>query len=131
MNPTRGREKNENLRLKFATGWDILTDAFRHFERNGDTNQAAAIAFYAILSAIPLFILTFVAAGYVFNSYPDIQADIKEALKQGFLSEKLLEQLGMVDKRRNILGGAGLLGLIWLSSAIFDSVATSLNIIFH
>ncbi len=131
MNPTHWRQKIEDLKLKIATGWDILTDAINSFDNNGDTNQAAAVAFYAILSAIPLFILTFAMVGFVFNSYPNIKADITEALRQGFLSEKLLKQLGKIEKKRNVLGGAGLLGLIWLSSSIFDSLSTSLDIIFR
>ncbi len=129
--PVRSYLKTENLRLKAASGWDVLADAFKNYRLNGDTNQAAAIALYAILSAIPLFILTIVAAGFVFNSYPNIQADITEAISRGFFSEKLLTQLGQIEKKRNLLGWAGLLGLIWLSAAIFDSMATALNIIFR
>ncbi len=89
MNFTRWRQKIGDLQLKVATGWDVLTDAFRKFDRNGDINQAAAVAFYAILSAIPLFILMFTVAGYVFNSYPKIKADITEALRQSFYLKTL------------------------------------------
>jgi len=125
------QRKLENLRLKAAGGWDVLVDAIKNYRLNGDTNQAAAIAFYAILSAIPLFILTIIAAGYIFNSYPHIQAGIIEAVSSGFFSEKLLAQLGQIEKKKNVLGWAGVLGLIWLSAAIFDSMATALNIIFR
>jgi YihY family inner membrane protein len=128
---TRSRRKLENLRLKAAGGWDIVNDAVANYGQNGDTNQAAAIALYAVLSAIPLFILTIVVAGYIFNSYPQIQAEITEAISHGFFSEKLLVQLGQIERKRRILGWAGVLGLIWLSSAIFDSMATALNIIFR
>ncbi|MGV8057634.1 MAG: YhjD/YihY/BrkB family envelope integrity protein [Smithellaceae bacterium] len=128
---TRYGLKLENLRLKAAGGWDILTDAISNYHLNGDTNQAAAIALYAILSAIPLFILTVVAAGYIFTSYPHIQADITEAISHGFFSEKLLSQLGQIEKKRHLLGWAGVLGLIWFSAAIFNSMATALNMIFR
>ncbi len=127
----RSQLKLENLRLKAASGWDVLADAIKNYRLNGNTNQAAAIALYAILSAIPLFILTIVAAGYIFNSYPNIQADITEAISRGFFSEKLLSQLGQIEKKKNLLGWAGLLGLIWLSAMIFDSMATAINIIFR
>lgn len=124
-------KKMENMRLKVAGSWDVLTDAITNYGQNGDTNQAAAIALYAILSAIPLFILTIVVAGYIFDSHPHIQADITEAVRSGFFSEKLLSQLGQIEKKRKVLGWAGVLGLIWLSAAIFDSMATALNIIFR
>ena len=128
---TRSKLKLDNLRLKAASGWDVLVDAINNYSLNGDTNQAAAIALYAILSAIPLFILTIVVAGYIFISYPQIQADITEAISRGFFSKELLSQLGQIENKRNVLGWAGVLGLIWLSAAIFDSMATSLNIIFR
>jgi membrane protein len=129
--PVGSRQKLENLRLKVAGAWDVLVNAINNYGLNGDTNQAAAIALYAILSAIPLFILTIVVAGYIFNSHPHIQADITEAISSGFFSEKLLSQLGQIEKKRKVLGWAGVLGLIWLSAAIFDSMATALNIIFR
>jgi uncharacterized BrkB/YihY/UPF0761 family membrane protein len=97
--PVGFQQKLENLRLKAAAVWDVLVDAINNYSLNGDTNQAAAIALYAILSAIPLFILTIVAAGYVFHSYPHIQADITEAVSSGFFSEKLLAQLGQIDNK--------------------------------
>jgi membrane protein len=127
----RYRLKLENLRLKAASSWDVLTDAVKNYRLNGNTNQAAAIALYTILSVIPLFILTIVAAGYLFSSHPHLQAEIIDAISRGFFSEKLLSQLGQIEKKRNLLGWAGLLGLIWLSSMIFNSMATALNIIFR
>ena len=127
----RFKLKIDNLRLKAADGRDVLVDAFTNYRLNGDTNQAAAIALYAILSAIPLFILTIVAAEYIFSSYPHIHADITDAINRGFFSEKLLAQLGQIEKKRYLLGWAGLLGLVWLSATIFNSMATALNIIFR
>ena len=56
--------KNAELRLRAAGVWEILRDAYRNYTRNSEVNQAAAIAFYAILSLIPLFLLTLLAAGY-------------------------------------------------------------------
>lgn len=131
IEPARSKRKIENLRLKAAGGWDIWTDAITNYRQNGDTNQAAAIALYAILSAIPLFILTIVVAGYIFSSSPHLQVDITEAISKGFFSEKLLSQLGQIEQKRYLLGWAGVLGLIWLSAMIFNSMATALNIIFR
>jgi len=63
--------------LLIATALDVLRDAVENFRRNGDTNQAAAIAFYAILSIIPLYILTLLAAGLIFGGS---QAETQERL---------------------------------------------------
>jgi len=124
-------QKLENLRLKVAGSWEVVVDAIKNYGLNGDTNQAAAIALYAILSAIPLFILSVVVVEYMFDSYPKVQAYIAEAISRGFFSERLLEQIGQIDQKKKVLGWAGMLGLLWLSAAIFDSVATALNIIFR
>src|SRR4030042_364103 len=58
----------ERLRLGMATSWDILCDALANYRVNGNTNQAAAIALYAILSIIPLFILTLLLVNNFFRS---------------------------------------------------------------
>ncbi|MEN6330556.1 MAG: YhjD/YihY/BrkB family envelope integrity protein, partial [Smithella sp.] len=60
-----------------------------------------------------------------------VQAYIAEAISRGFFSERLLEQIGQIDQKKKVLGWAGMLGLLWLSAAIFDSMATALNIIFR
>ena len=129
----RAQERSESLRMKAAGGWDILADSFSNYSSNGDANQAAAVAFYTILSAIPLFILTIIVAGYIFISYPHIQTDIIDAIRgfNPYFSEKLMEQLGQIESKSKLLGWVGVLGLVWLSAAIFNSLEMALNIIFH
>jgi YihY family inner membrane protein len=126
-------QRSESLRMKAASGWDILADSFKNYRSNGDANQAAAVALYSILSVIPLFILTIIVAGYFFSSYSHIQEDIIDAIRgfQPYFSEKLLAQLGQIERKRYLLGWVGLLGLVWLSAAIFSSVEMALNMIFR
>lgn len=126
-------ERKDSLRMKAVGSRDILFDAVRNFSQNGDNNQAAAIALYAILSAIPLFILTIIAAGSFFSSNPQIQKDIVRTI-QNFLpyfSGDILHQLGQIEGKRKVLGWIGVLGLVWLSAAIFNAIASALNIIFR
>jgi len=125
--------RSESLKMKAAGGWDILTDALKNYSANGDANQAAAIALYAVLSAIPLFVLTIISAGYIFSSYPHIQTDIVDAVRgfHPYFSEKILVQLGQIEKKRHLLGWLGVIGLIWLSAQIFNSMEAALNITFH
>ena len=127
------KTRTESLKMKAAGGWDILADALKNYRINGDANQAAAIALYAFLSAIPLFVLTIIAAGYIFSSYPHIQNDIVDAARgfNPYFSEKILAQLGQIEKKRHLLGWLGVLGLIWLSAQIFNSIEAALNITFH
>lgn len=124
---------SESIRIKAAGIRDILADALKNYRMNGDVNQAAAMALYTILSIIPLFILTIIAAGYFFSSYPNISEDIIGAIRafHPYFSEKLLTQLAQIERKKHLLGWAGVLGLIGLSAMIFNAMETALNIIFR
>jgi membrane protein len=122
-----------HARLLVAGVWDILGDAINNYESNGDTNQAAAISLYAILSIIPLFILTILVAGQLFGTYPNIQQDITEGIRglHPYFSGDLLDQLGQIDEKKNVLGWVGIITLIWFSSMIFGAIETAFNLIFR
>jgi len=129
----RQKARKESMQMRAAGAWDIAYDAINNFSLNGDANQAAAVAIYAILSAIPLFILTLIAAGSFFNSNATLQTDIVGAV-QGFhpyFSETLLQQVGQIEGKSKVLGWIGVLGLVWLSAAIFNVIESALNIIFR
>ncbi len=123
----------KSFRMKVAGVWAVLADAVRNYKSNGDVNQAAAMAFYSILSTIPLFILTIIVAGYFFSSYPNVSENIIDAIRgfNPYFSERLLAQLGQIGRKKHLLGWAGVLGLVGLSSMIFNSMETALNIIFR
>jgi membrane protein len=124
---------SEYLKMKAAGIWDVLGDSVKNFQNNGDANQAAAISLYTILSAIPLIILTVIVAGNVLNSYPQILSYIQETIRDfnPYFSEKILAQLGQIEGKKHLLGSIGVLGLIWASAAIFNSMETALNITFR
>jgi len=131
-NAARREKRGELIEMRASGLWDVLSDAVKSFSQNGDGNQAAAIALYAILSAVPLFILTLIAAGSFLSTNPHIQTDIVSAIQNfhPYFSESILGQLGQIEGKSKILGWIGVLGLIWLSAAIFNAVESALNIIF-
>lgn len=122
-----------HLLSKLAGGWDVSSDAFNNFRTNGDANQAAAIALYAILSMIPLLVLTLIAISSFFGAHPALQADLIETVHRYYpgFSGDLLRQLGQIEVKRHFLGWVGILSLIWLSSMIFNALETALSIIFR
>jgi membrane protein len=124
---------SQNPRLAVAAAWDILRDALKNFRINSDTNQAAAIALYAILSIIPLVILTVIVAGQFLGSYPNLQQEITTGIQgvHPFFSGDLLNQLGRIDEKQNVLGGIGIITLLWFSAMIFRAIETSFNRIFR
>ena len=139
MNPRQNDRSKEaapggiHIRLRFASAGEILRDAIRNYRTNGDTNQAAAIALYAILSIIPLFILTLLLVGDLFSADPGIQKKLIEGIRQFIpsFSGDLLTQFGQIAGKKELLGWAGIISLIWFSAMIFGAIETALNIIFR
>lgn len=121
------------IRLRLVSVWDIFSNAIRNYRTNGDTNQAAAIALYAILSIIPLFILTLLLVGQIFGADPGIQKKLLEGIRQFIpsFSGNLLTQFGQIEGKKELLGWAGIISLIWFSAMIFSAIETALNIIFR
>jgi membrane protein len=132
-NQNRTATPPRNLRFGIATLRDILGDAIRNYRTNGDTNQAAAIALYAILSIIPLFILSLLLVGYLFGADPEIQKKLIEGIRQFIpsFSGALITQFGQIEGKKEVLGWVGIISLIWFSAMIFSAIETALNIIFR
>ena len=121
------------VRTRLSTLWDVLRDAAINFQNNGETNQAAAIALYTILSLIPLFILTFLMAGHIFGSYPEVQKELIEGIRRfsPSVSGSFLTQFGGIEEKQHVLGWIGIVSLIWFSSTIFGAIETAFSIIFR
>ena len=119
--------------LFLATAKDIIWDTVKNYENNGNTNQAAAISLYGILSFIPLFILTMLVANSIFGSHPDVQRELIDAFREvnPYFSESLRDQLGQVERKKTVLGWVGIITLIWFSSMIFSAIETAMNTIFR
>jgi membrane protein len=132
-NPPRPEAAQGRLRLGLVSVRDILWDAIGNYRTNGDTNQAAAIALYAILSIIPLFILTLLLINNLFSADPLIQKRLIEGIRQfipSFTGE-LLTQFGLIARKKDLLGWVGIISLIWFSAMIFGAIETAMNIIFR
>jgi len=127
------RRKIEQVPLGLTGMWDILQNAVRNYQYNGNTNQAAAISLYAILSFIPLFILTIIAVSSICSSHPNIQKELIDTFRGFFpyLSEDLVTQMGQIEQKKTVLGWLGILSLIWFSAMIFSAMETAMNIIFR
>jgi len=121
------------LRIRLLGVWDVVADAAVNFDKNGDTNQAAAIALYAILSFIPLFILTILMANEILGAYPHVQQQLLDGIKRlnPYFSDPLLQQLGGIEEKKAVLGWIGIITLIWFSSMIFGAIETAFNLIFR
>lgn len=92
--------------------------------------MAAAIAYYWILALIPLLLLGASALGYaVGGGGGDELAAAIRALVPRATALQVEEALRSLFRRRTVTGGLGLLSLVWIASAAFDVVSTSLTAI--
>ena len=120
-------------RIRLMGIWDVFVDAVMNFDKNGNANQAAAIALYSILSFIPMFILTIIMVNQILGAFPHVQHEMLEGVKKisPYFSGPLLDQLGGVEEKKHVLGWVGIISLIWFSSMIFGAIETAMNMIFH
>jgi len=121
------------MSLRTATALDILKNGAGNFLANGDTNMAAAIAFYFILSIVPLLMLTIFFAGFIFGSNPRFIDDLIDLIQKfhPYFSGDVLRYFDEIQKNMKVLGSVGVILLTWSSSLIFDSAQTAMNVIFR
>lgn len=119
--------------LRLAGVIDILLDAARNFRRNGDINQAAAISLYSLLSLVPLLILTMIAVGHLLGASPGRLEVLSGTISDFYpsFSEGFFDRLGDIEEKKRILGGIGIVSLLWLSSLVIRTVEIALNGIFR
>ena len=128
---SRPEAAHSRLSHALATVWDILRDTIRNYQTNGDANQAAAIALYAILSIIPLFILTLLTVDNLFSTDPEIRWKLIKGIREFVpsFSGDLITQIGRIEGKNKVLGWVGIVTLIWFSSTIFGAIETALDFI--
>jgi len=92
--------------------------------------MAAAIAYYWVLALIPLLLLGASALGYVAGGAgADQLAPIIRRLIPQATAAQVEAALRSLVLSRKAAGGLGLLSLMWIASAAFDVISTSLTTI--
>lgn len=120
-------------KLKFA--WELVRDTYLEFIDDNASRLAAAIAFYAVFSVAPLFVIVIGLAGLVFGDQV-ARAEVADYLQQ-FLGPDMREfVLQLVerwqDKGSGILATAiGLATLIWGAYRLFIALQDTLNMIWN
>jgi membrane protein len=95
--------------------------------------MAGAISFFALISFIPLFLLSVSVLGYILHSSDKAGLAIFSLLMENMPTStldsfKILR--GVIDKRE-VFGLIGIVGLIWAASRIFFAVENSMNIVWR
>ena len=109
--------------------YEVIDGVFFDYGRDHGAMYAGALAFYAVLSLIPLTVLFASVFGFVLSSgtEQDIDAALLEVIRQlrkiiPYLQPSLAEDLKVVVENRSRLGVVGFVALLWAASEVFRGV---------
>ena len=108
----------------------FVKDVFREYIEDRGSLFAAAISFFGLLSLIPLLLLGIAAFGYIMGSSEAARQYVLSFAK-GFIPigiEDLEQNLKALSGQSGILGGLGVLGLLWTGSQVFVILQQVLNV---
>ena len=108
----------------------FVKDVFREYVEDRGSLFAAAISFFGLLSLIPLLLLGIAAFGYIMGSSEAARQYVVSFAK-GFIPigiEDLEQNLKALSGQSGILGGLGVLGLLWTGSQVFVILQQVLNV---
>ena len=110
----------------------IIKSAALSFSRNGCFNMAAATAFYAILSTIPLVFVLVAGTGFFFEGSDKVIETIVKAVDTVLptYGESLKKEIYAVVRKKEFIGVIGLLIMLWSSTLIFSSLEFAFSRIF-
>jgi YihY family inner membrane protein len=109
--------------------YEVIDGVFFDYGRDHSAMYAGALAFYAILSLIPLTVLLASVLGFVVSSGnpADLDAALAEVIRQlrkvlPYLQPTLADDLRTVVEHRSRLGVVGFLALLWAAAEVFRGV---------
>lgn len=123
-----------HLRRFLRAIWIYPKVAVTEFMNDNCPLMAAAIAFYGLLSIIPSLLLSLAALGFFLGSSEETVGRILEVAYE-FLPpeglETVEEALTSLIEKRTLVGGLGLLTLLWVGHGAFDAIEQAINMIYE
>jgi YihY family inner membrane protein len=119
------------LRYVLDNPWRFMWRVFAGFRANQGLLLAGAVAYYTLLSIVPMFALILIVLSQ-FHAPQDLLAAVREylvLLSPGQVDAVIL-QLGRFLENRQVVGGIGLLILLFFSSLAFTVLENSMSVIF-
>jgi YihY family inner membrane protein len=109
--------------------YEVVDGVFLDYGRDHGAMYAGALAFYAILSLVPLTVLLASVLGFVVSSgnTADLDAALAEVIRQlkkvlPYLQPTLVDDLRVVVEHRSKLGFLGFVALLWAAAEVFRGV---------
>jgi len=109
----------------------FAVDVLRAFRANQGLLLAGAVAYYTLLSLVPLLVLILIGLAHVTDQalVLDTLAEYLEFLVPG-QSEPVLEQLRIVLSHREVVGGILLASMLFFSALAFTVLENAMSVIF-
>jgi YihY family inner membrane protein len=112
--------------------FQFLRRLFADFRRNQGLLLAGAVAYYTLLSLVPLFALLLVGLSHLVDEQRLIHT---VALNLEFLvpgqAPAITAEVAAFLRHRNVVGGIGLAALLFFSSMAFSILESAMAMIFH
>jgi membrane protein len=129
------KQRVATMKMWLKTAWSIAWQTYQAYARDNAARLAAAIAFYAIFSVAPLFIIATAIAGFVLG---DKLAQAEVASYLGRLTNVETQQyiLELVSRWQNTTSGVfatiiGVATLLWGGYKLFMALQDTLNMIWN
>ena len=110
--------------------FSFISDVWHEFTEDRGLLFAAAISFYGLISLIPLLLVAIAVLGYITGSSETARQEVitlaRNLIPVG--TEDLGQNLKALSEQSGLLGGLGLLGLLWIGSQVFVTLQQVMNI---
>ena len=120
-------------RKGFKKKLHLLWSALKKFYNDHGFFLSSGITFNFLISLIPFILLLLALLGTYLYSYREVVNHIRGYMQDAFpsLDSKIMNNLLKIMRDRKIVGGVGVIGLVWTSTWVFSSLRTALNIVFQ
>lgn len=111
--------------------WEFVIGVLRDFRANQGLLLAGAVAYYALLSLVPMLVLVVIVLAHAVDPQ-QLEATITEYLAfivPGY-AEAVADQLRLVLAHRDLIGGLLLASMLFFSSLAFTVLENAMSVIF-
>lgn len=130
--PTTSSSSRAAIGVRLAAAWGFAVQVLRDFRANQGLLLAGAVAYYALLSLVPMLVLVVIALDHVMNTERLLAtvADYLQFIVPGY-ADAVVGQLRVVLDHREVLGGFLLVSMFFFSTLAFTVLENAMSVIFH
>jgi YihY family inner membrane protein len=112
--------------------WRFAFGVLRDFRANQGLLLAGAVAYYALLSLLPMLVLVVIGLAHVMDAQRLVATvgEFLDFIVPGYAAA-VTDQLGLVLAHRELIGGVLLVSMIFFSSLAFTVLENAMSVIFY